>query len=69
MRGKLLKHKSGTVRDIETIVFAHYKNILGQVVYKFMGLYKPIINHDEYIHSYKRVKTKLVLKDYLNQTS
>ena len=64
VRGKLVKHRSGTVRDIETIVFAHYKNILGQVVYKFMGLYKPIINHDEYIHSYKRIETKLDLKDY-----
>jgi len=61
----LFKHRSGTVRDIETIVFAHYKNILGQVVNKFLGLYKPIINHDEYIHSYERISKKLDLRDYI----
>ena len=24
----------------QTVVFAHYKNIFGQVVYKFLGLYQ-----------------------------
>lgn len=65
VNGKILEHRGGTVKDLNTIVFAHYKNVLGQVVYKFLGLYKPIIDGNKYVHSYRRLKTKLHLQDYL----
>ena len=51
--------------DENRIVFAHYKNILGQAVYKFYGEYKvdwTKTNTDK--HVFKRVNKVIHLADY-----
>lgn len=48
-----IKHKAGPVAPNEAIVFAHNKNALGDRVYKFVGVFKPICDGDLYKHSYK----------------
>ena len=50
----------------QRIVFAHYKNIFGQTVYKFYGIYETDKSvSDEYKHVHRRIKTKINLKDYI----
>jgi hypothetical protein len=50
----------------DRIVFAHYKNIFGQTVYKFYGIYETDKSaSNEYEHIHRRIKTKINLKNYL----
>ena len=52
------------IRD--RIVFAHYKNVFGQTVYKFYGIYRTDLSaSDETKHVHKRIKTKISLSDYI----
>ena len=37
---RIIDKKKYTTDDTKRIVFAHYKNILGQTVYKFYGMYE-----------------------------
>ena len=52
----------------DRIVFAHYKNIFGQTVYKFYGIYATDKHaSNEYRHVHRRMDggTKINLKDYI----
>ena len=52
----------------DRIVFAHYKNIFGQTVYKFYGIYATDKRaSSEYKHVHRRIDggTKINLKDYI----
>jgi len=52
----------------DRIVFAHYKNIFGQTVYKFYGIYATDKRaSSEYKHIHRRIDdgTKINLKDYI----
>ena len=63
INGVLVGHK--LPEDENRIVFAHYKNILGQTVYKFYGEYKvdwTKTNTDK--HVFKRVSKVIHLADY-----
>ena len=64
--GKIAKKEplKGPTRD--RIVFAHYKNVFGQTVYKFYGIYKTDLSaSNETKHVHKRIKTKINLSDYI----
>jgi very-short-patch-repair endonuclease len=67
INGKVVKiglSKETRLRD--RIVFAHYKNIFGQTVYKFYGIYETDKSaSNEYEHIHRRIKTKINLKNYL----
>ena len=61
--GKKIRHSlpSNEVR----IVFAHYKNVFGQTVYKFYGSFiTDWENTDEYVQTFKRISDELDLKKY-----
>ena len=48
------------------IVFAHYKNVLGQVVYKFLGVYELVVHKSSGSKEvYHRVQDRLELSTYL----
>lgn len=54
-----------TVNDPDRIVFAHQKNIFGQTIYKFYGVYSPDLSRSDSIHHYfKRIKTSIDLQKY-----
>ena len=38
--GSLIEHKEDPHRKVQRIVFGHYKNVLGQTVYKFVGIFE-----------------------------
>ena len=65
--GKLFKLDLPEATQLrQRIVFAHYKNIFGQTVYKFYGIYETDKSvSDEYKHVHRRIKTKINLKDYI----
>ena len=49
----------------EWIVFAHYKDLLGQIVYKFLGEFHTLLEESgNYQHVLIRKKTKIYFKDY-----
>jgi very-short-patch-repair endonuclease len=49
----------------EFIVFAHYKDLLGQIVYKFLGEFHTSFKEsDNYQHAFIRKKTKIYFKDF-----
>ena len=49
----------------ERIVFAHYKNVLGQTVYKFYGKFQvDWENTNSFTNIFKRSATRIDLKDY-----
>ena len=51
--------------DDNRIVFAHYKNVLGQTVYKFYGLYEVDWKKtNNYTHVFRRISKSLVLSEY-----
>ena len=51
--------------DPDRIVFAHHKNIFGQTLYKFYGVYAPDISMSDPVnHYFKRIKTSIDLKKY-----
>jgi very-short-patch-repair endonuclease len=61
---KINPPKENRLRD--RIVFAHYKNIFGQTVYKFYGVYETDKSaSNEYEHIHRRIKTKINLKNYI----
>ena len=63
INGKKVKHSLPS--NEERIVFAHYKNIFGQTVYKFYGTY--IVdweNTDEYFQTFKQVSNSINLEEY-----
>ena len=53
------------VGHTESIVFAHYKNLFGQIVYKFLGEFHTSINEStNYKWVYIRKQTKIYLNEY-----
>ncbi len=49
----------------EFIVFAHYKDLLGQIVYKFLGEFHTSFKEsDNYQRAFIRKKTKIYFKDF-----
>ena len=53
-------------KKYEWIVFAHYKDLLGQVVYKFLGEFHTSFEEsDNYQHTFIRKKTKIYFKDFI----
>ena len=64
--GKIMKIGKPSPNSRERVVFAHYKNIFGQTVYKFYGVYETDLGaSSENQHIHKRIKTRLNLKDYV----
>jgi len=53
------------VGHTEAIVFAHYKNLFGQIVYKFLGEFHTSIKEStNYKWVYIRKQTKIYLNEY-----
>ena len=51
----------------EWMVFAHYKDLLGQIVYKFLGEFHTSLEEsDNYQLALIRKKTKIYLKDLIS---
>ena len=52
----------------EWIVFAHYKDLLGQIVYKFLGEFHTLLEEsDNYQNVLIRKKTKIYFKDFISK--
>ena len=52
-------------RNRQRIVFAHYKNVFGQTVYKFYGIFATDLDAtNETKHVHRRIKTRINLKNY-----
>ena len=52
-------------RKCEYTVFAHYKDLLGQIVYKFLGeFYSSLEETDDYQFVFIRKKTKIYFKEF-----
>ena len=50
------------------MVFAHYKDLLGQIVYKFLGeFYSSFEETDDYQFVFIRKKTKIYFKDFISK--
>jgi hypothetical protein len=50
------------------MVFAHYKDLLGQIVYKFLGEFHTLLEEsDNYQHVLIRKKTKIHFKDFISK--
>jgi len=60
------QHKGGTVIPTEVIVFAHNKNALGDRVYKFIGVFKPIFDGNLIKHSYERISPCIDISKFHN---
>ena len=55
-------------RKREYTVFAHYKDLLGQIVYKFLGeFYSSFEETDDYQFVFIRKKTKIYFKDFISK--
>ena len=55
-------------RKCEYTVFAHYKDLLGQIVYKFLGEFHTLLEEsDNYQHVLIRKKTKIYFKDFISK--
>ena len=66
VNGKIVKKDSPRAPIRDRIVFAHYKNIFGQTVYKFYGIYRTDLNaSDDTKHVHKRIRSKISLSDYI----
>ena len=51
-------------KKYEWIVFAHYKDLLGQIVYKFLGEFHTLFEEtDDYKVVLNRKKTRIYFKD------
>ena len=64
-RKDMKSHPIPSVDENDRIVFAHQKNIFGQTVYKFYGVF--VVDHsrtDPVKHYFKRIKTSINLKKY-----
>jgi hypothetical protein len=61
---KITDFKKGP--PLDRIVFAHYKNIFGQTVYKFYGIFRTDMKMSKNLeHVHRRISTKINLKDYI----
>ena len=61
---KITDFKKGP--PLDRIVFAHYKNIFGQTVYKFYGIFRTDMKMSKnFEHVHRRISTKINLKDYI----
>ena len=61
----LTSHPMPRIDDPNRIVFAHQKNIFGQTVYKFYGVYAPDLDQTDPVkHYFKRIKTNINLEIY-----
>jgi very-short-patch-repair endonuclease len=61
----LTPHPMPNINDPNRIVFAHQKNIFGQTVYKFYGVYAPDLDQTDSVkHYFKRVKSSINLENY-----
>mgnify|MGYP003352666064 CR=1 FL=1 len=57
----------GDVGEYQWIVFAHNKNLFGQTLYKFLGLFELSEKYSNlHKHVFVRVKSKIILKNYLS---
>ena len=64
-RKDLMQHPMPSEGDHDRIVFAHQKNIFGQTVYKFYGVFKPDLKRTDPIkHYFKRIKKRIDLRKY-----
>lgn len=64
-RKDLKSHLMPSQNDPDRIVFAHQKNIFGQTVYKFYGVFKPDLDKTDAIyHYFKRKSKKIDLSNY-----
>ncbi len=64
-RKDLKPHPIPTKNDYDRIVFAHQKNIFGQTVYKFHGVYAADLSKSDPVkHYFKRIKTSIDLNNY-----
>ena len=64
-RKDLKPHPIPTKDDYDRIVFAHQKNIFGQTVYKFHGVYVADLSKSDPVkHYFKRIKTSIDLNNY-----
>jgi len=64
-RKDMKSHPIPSIDENDRIVFAHQKNIFGQTVYKFYGVF--VVDHSRtnpVKHYFKRVKTRINLKKY-----
>ena len=64
-RKDMKPHPISSIDANDRIVFAHQKNIFGQTVYKFYGVF--VFDHlrtDPVNHYFKRIKTSINLKKY-----
>ena len=64
-RKNMKPHPIPSKDESDRIVFAHQKNIFGQTVYKFYGVF--VVDHkktDPVRHYFKRIKTSINLKKY-----
>ena len=62
----ILRKKLINKKKYEWIVFAHYKDLLGQIVYKFLGEFHTSLEEsDNYQLALIRKKTKIYLKDLI----
>ena len=61
----IMKNKAGPIGDlkeVEWIVFAHYKDLLGQIVYKFLGEFHSSLEESNiHQHVFIRKKSKIFL--------
>lgn len=63
--GNPVKINPPTNAKRDRIVFAHYKNVFGQTVYKFYGIYKTDFDETtEFKHVHRRIETKIDLTKY-----
>ena len=64
-RKDLKPHPMPTAEDDDRIVFAHQKNIFGQTVYKFYGVFRPDLTRTDPVkHYFKRIKKCIDLNKY-----
>ena len=62
--GKPVRINSPAKKD--RIVFAHYRNIFGQTVYKFYGIYRTDFDSTtEFKHVHRRIETEIDLTKYI----
>ena len=67
-RNNNAKIKNPKIIKREWMVFAHYKDLLGQIVYKFLGEFHTSFEEsDNYQHTFIRKKTKIYFKDFISK--
>ena len=67
-RKDLKPHPMPSEGDRDRIVFAHQKNIFGQTVYKFFGIFRPDIDRTNPVrHYFKRESKEINLNKYFEE--